>query len=113
MTSTNWQKSMIERARDHQSLVFTRGLNGLEIVSRRGKQIKISTGERLTEFMSCSYLGLESDPRLIEAAVAAVRRFGVQFAAARTRAAVSPMRSAEVRSGGAIGMSRGSVISKK
>lgn len=88
----NWTKSMVQRARGHQQRVFASGLNGLEITARTGKQIEISTGERLTEFLSCSYLGLESDARMIEAAVVAVRRFGVQFAAARTRAAVTPMR---------------------
>lgn len=86
----NWSKSMVQRARGHQELVFTSGLNGLEITARSGKQIEISTGERLTEFLSCSYLGLESDARLVESAVAALRRFGVQFAAARSRASVSP-----------------------
>ncbi|MGF7157999.1 hypothetical protein [Bartonella heixiaziensis] len=36
--------------------------------------------------MSCSYLGLESHPALSDAVKSSVERFGVQYAAARTRA---------------------------
>ena len=41
-------------------------------------------GRRLLAFTSCSYLGLELDPRLIEGTVDAVRRYGAQFSASRT-----------------------------
>ncbi|MGI9592695.1 MAG: aminotransferase class I/II-fold pyridoxal phosphate-dependent enzyme, partial [Myxococcota bacterium] len=47
-----------------------------------GRQIRVS-GETLTSFASCSYLGLELDPRLRQGAVDAVERYGVQFSCSR------------------------------
>jgi 7-keto-8-aminopelargonate synthetase-like enzyme len=40
-------------------------------------------GRRVTNFSSCSYLGLETDARLKTAACEAVLRFGVQFSSSR------------------------------
>lgn len=40
-------------------------------------------GRRLVNFGSCSYLGLETDPRLKTAACEAILRYGVQFSASR------------------------------
>jgi 7-keto-8-aminopelargonate synthetase-like enzyme len=40
-------------------------------------------GRRQKNFGSCSYVGLETDERLKDAACEAVRRFGVQFASSR------------------------------
>jgi 7-keto-8-aminopelargonate synthetase-like enzyme len=40
-------------------------------------------GRSVLNFCSCSYLGLELDPRLIEGAVDATRRFGTQFSTSR------------------------------
>ena len=48
-----------------------------------GRHLQIR-GQRVLSFSSCSYLGLELDPRLIEATVDAVRRYGTQFSASRT-----------------------------
>ncbi|WP_339465397.1 aminotransferase class I/II-fold pyridoxal phosphate-dependent enzyme [Pseudomonas sp. EA_65y_Pfl2_P74] len=90
--TVNWVKNRVRQARDDQQQLFQAGLNGLKLMRREGKDIELSSGERLTEFLSCSYLGLECDPRLIQGAVDAVESFGVQFAAARTRALLPPMR---------------------
>ncbi|MBC8995646.1 aminotransferase class I/II-fold pyridoxal phosphate-dependent enzyme [Pseudomonas sp. N40(2020)] len=90
--TVNWLKNRIRQAREDQQQLFDAGLNGLKLAQREGKEIELSSGERLTEFLSCSYLGLECDPRLIQGAVDAVETFGVQFAAARTRALLPPMR---------------------
>lgn len=90
--TVNWVKNRVRQARDDQQQLFDAGLNGLNLAKREGKEIELSSGERLTEFLSCSYLGLECDARLIEGARSAVESFGVQFAAARTRALLPPMR---------------------
>ena len=42
-----------------------------------------------TNFASCSYLGIEKDPRLIEAAIDATRKYGTQFSASRAYLSVS------------------------
>ncbi len=54
-----------------------------------GRHLQIR-GRRLLAFTSCSYLGLELDPRLIEASVDAVRRYGTQFSASRTYVSAPP-----------------------
>jgi 7-keto-8-aminopelargonate synthetase-like enzyme len=47
-----------------------------------GRHIQLD-GRPLLNFSSCSYLGLELDPRLQEAAIEATRRFGTQFSSSR------------------------------
>lgn len=41
-------------------------------------------GKQLINFGSCSYLGLDTDERIKEAAIDAIRRYGVQFSSSRT-----------------------------
>ncbi len=53
--------------------------------STDGKNIIIN-GKRVTYFGNCSYLGLEHDPRLKEAAIDAIERYGIQFSCSRTYA---------------------------
>ncbi len=52
-----------------------------------GKNI-ILNGKRVTYFGNCSYLGLEHDTRLKEAAIDAIHRYGIQFSCSRTYASV-------------------------
>src|SRR5689334_5727324 len=47
-----------------------------------GRTISLK-GQELLSFASCSYLGLELHPQLIEGTVQAVRRYGTQFSATR------------------------------
>jgi 7-keto-8-aminopelargonate synthetase-like enzyme len=47
-------------------------------------------GRPVVNFGSCSYLGLEFDPRLIEGSVTATRQFGTQFSESRAYVSVSP-----------------------
>jgi 8-amino-7-oxononanoate synthase len=53
-----------------------------EIASAQGAEIEIS-GRRLVNFSSNDYLGLANDPRLREAAIAAIGGFGVGAGASR------------------------------
>ncbi len=48
----------------------------------RGRTLRLN-GQELLAFASCSYLGLEHHPRLVEGVVDAVRRYGTQFSATR------------------------------
>jgi 7-keto-8-aminopelargonate synthetase-like enzyme len=52
-------------------------------------------GRRQVNFGSCSYLGLETDLRLKNAACDAVNRYGVQFASSRTYVSCPPYRELE------------------
>ncbi len=48
----------------------------------RGRQVTIN-GRQMTSFGSCSYLGLELHPKLIDGACDATRRYGTQFSCSR------------------------------
>ena len=51
--------------------------------SLNGKYITIN-GNGIVNFGSCSYLGLETDSRLKESSIEAIRRYGTQFSSSRT-----------------------------
>ncbi|MDD2636344.1 MAG: aminotransferase class I/II-fold pyridoxal phosphate-dependent enzyme [Bacteroidales bacterium] len=59
-----------------------------------GKSITID-GKKLVNFGSCGYLGLELDPRLIDGAIDAARRYGVQYSSSRAYSACPLYREAE------------------
>lgn len=61
-----------------------------------GRLIKINN-RQCVNFASCSYLGLELDPRLIEAIVTASQKYGSQFSASRAYLSITPYRTAEMR----------------
>ena len=72
------------------------GLGLLDAEDERldGRTLTIG-GRTLRNFSSCSYLGLELDPRLIEGAVDATRRFGTQFSMSRAFVSAPPYASLE------------------
>jgi 7-keto-8-aminopelargonate synthetase-like enzyme len=59
-----------------------------------GRFVTLS-GRRQVNFGSCSYVGLETDLRLKEAACEAVVRYGVQFASSRVYVSCPPYRELE------------------
>ena len=65
------------------------GLLAAEDTSLGGRTLRVEGREQLN-FSSCSYLGLELDPRLIEGAVEATRRFGTQFSVSRAFLSAPP-----------------------
>ena len=73
-----------------------RGLlhNDVEDDRLDGRHITVH-GRQLVNFGSCSYLGLETDPRLKAAVRDAVDRFGTQFSSSRAYASAPLYRAAE------------------
>ena len=71
----NWQKRKIERSLKYQTRVFSEHINELVVVNREGKEITLDDGRQLVEFVSCSYLGLETHQALKKAVIDAVDRF--------------------------------------
>lgn len=65
------------------------GLDSVEVVSRNGKDIMLADGSTCTEFVSCSYLGLENHPALVMAAQVALERIGIHLSS--SRGAMSPV----------------------
>jgi 7-keto-8-aminopelargonate synthetase-like enzyme len=58
--------------------------------ARLGGRVVTLGGRPHVNFGSCSYLGLETDPRLKDAACDAVARYGVQFASSRAYVSCPP-----------------------
>jgi 7-keto-8-aminopelargonate synthetase-like enzyme len=74
------------------------GIGLLEAEDERldGRSVRVG-GRRLLQFCSCSYLGLELDPRLVEGAIDAARRFGTQFSVSRAFLSAPPYAELEAR----------------
>lgn len=68
-----------------------------------GETIQIN-GKRLLQFGSCSYFGLELDPRLIEGAIAAVRKYGTQYSSSSVYVSVGLYRDLQEKYSRLFGM---------
>lgn len=75
------RRKLLERAIDSGVLL---GIGSCHAEDDRfdGRHVRVH-GRDLVNFASCSYLGLELDSRLIEAAVDATRRFGIETSSSR------------------------------
>src|SRR5438874_12596018 len=82
---SNWVASRVSNTSDSLDRAFAEGLTGHVITARDGKQVTLEDGSQAVEFVSCSYLGLESHPDLIAAATEAMGRFGLHFSTSRNR----------------------------
>jgi 7-keto-8-aminopelargonate synthetase-like enzyme len=72
------------------------GLLQAEDAELDGRTVRIE-GRRLLQFCSCSYLGLELDPRLVAGAIDAARRFGTQFSVSRAFLSAPPYAELEAQ----------------
>lgn len=82
-TKKNWmaiRKSGITNALE---VAYNLGLTGFCVVSREGKKIVLKEGGTFTEFVSCSYLGLETHPALTDAACVAMKKSGLHLSSSR------------------------------
>ncbi len=59
------------------------GHNDIQDVFNDGKHVTIR-GNKVVNFASCSYLGFDTDQRMREGAINAIRRFGNQFSVSRS-----------------------------
>ncbi|MBZ7128127.1 aminotransferase class I/II-fold pyridoxal phosphate-dependent enzyme [Klebsiella grimontii] len=72
-------------------------MNERVVAKRDSKVITLDDGRKMVEFVSCSYLGLETHPALKKAVIDAIERFGVQVSVARTRVKVDLFPQLEAR----------------
>jgi len=86
-TRPNWVASRVSKTSDSLDRAFAEGLTGHVITARdgNGKRVQLEDDSDAVEFVSCSYLGLETHPDLIAAATEALRRFGLHFSTSRNR----------------------------
>jgi len=61
-----------------------------------GRYIQIE-GRRLINFGNCSYLGLELDPRIKEAGIRAIEKFGIQYSSSRSYVSIGLYRTLETK----------------
>lgn len=87
----NWQQKKIRMAKAHQIKAFETLNDGVVVKRHPDRKIQLENGEDLIDFASCSYLGLDFDPRVIEASRASLEDFGINFAIARTRLRVKEL----------------------
>ncbi|MFI5507423.1 aminotransferase class I/II-fold pyridoxal phosphate-dependent enzyme [Mycobacterium sp. NPDC051804] len=81
----NWVESRVSKTSDSLDRAFAENLTGHVITARDGKRVQLEDGSDAVEFVSCSYLGLESHADLIAAATEAMSRFGLHFSTSRNR----------------------------
>ncbi|MCA9780123.1 MAG: 7-keto-8-aminopelargonate synthetase, partial [Candidatus Eremiobacteraeota bacterium] len=86
---------MISQASSHYRDAVARGLMQVSIRSRADKIVGLPDGREVVEFINCSYLGLDTHPKLIAGAQAAVEEWGVHLCCARSRFTIDPNRVLE------------------
>lgn len=77
-------QNRMQFAADNYSLARTSGIAGLIAQDEflNGREITLN-GQRAVNFGSCSYMGLEMDMRLKNAACNAIQKYGTQFSSSR------------------------------
>ncbi|WP_339531017.1 aminotransferase class I/II-fold pyridoxal phosphate-dependent enzyme [Pseudomonas mucidolens] len=85
----DWMTIRQQRTSNALSQAHDDGLTSFEVVSREGKILTLADGSSCVEFISCSYLGLEAHPALVDAARQAMERIGIHLSA--SRGAMSPV----------------------
>lgn len=73
------------------------GLMHATLRERRGKQVRLADGRTVTEFVNCSYLGLDLHPAAVAGGKRALDEWGVHFCCARSRFSIGP--TAELEEG--------------
>lgn len=73
---SEWTTNMYDKASDA-------GITNHRVVERTPGRITLDDGLSYTEFVSCSYLGLEVHPRLVHTAQTAIRKHGVHLSSSR------------------------------
>ncbi|WP_296021800.1 aminotransferase class I/II-fold pyridoxal phosphate-dependent enzyme [uncultured Agrobacterium sp.] len=83
-------RDLIDHAQSYFSAAHNQGLMALYAIPGEGRTVDIiDDGQpvrKVTDFVRCSYLGLDNHPTLVEGAIEAMRRYGaLHWSCARTR----------------------------
>ncbi|PRP69613.1 aminotransferase [Chromobacterium amazonense] len=79
----DWMTTRRFRTTEAHAEAIQEGLTSFTVSGRNGKQLTLSDGGVYTEFVSCSYLGLEQHPDLMEAARTAMDQLGLHLSSSR------------------------------
>ena len=86
---------VVEQAQPHYARAVGAGLMQVNMTRRRGKVVTLPDGRDVVEFVSCSYLGLDTHPEVIAGARRVLEDYGVHFCCARSRFSIDPTRELE------------------
>ncbi len=96
-TTGNWVNARVSHTSGALATAIDEGLTSHTLVGRNGKTVELADGTSAVEFVSCSYLGLETHPTVVEAARETLSRVGIQFASSRTRMCLNDFHELEER----------------
>lgn len=83
-------RSMMALAGPSYARAVGGGLMQVSLKARHGKRVTLADGREATEFVSCSYLGLDDRPDVIAAGKQALDDWGVHICCARSRFTIGP-----------------------
>jgi len=83
-TKQDWMTIRRDNTTSALESAYAEGITGFTVAGREGKSITLEEGGTFTEFVSCSYLGLETHPALIEAAQQALVTTGLHLSSSRS-----------------------------
>jgi 8-amino-7-oxononanoate synthase len=82
-------------AEDHYKDALARQLMQVPLKARDGRRVTLPDGRTVTEFVSCSYLGIDVRPEVIARAQAVMAEWGVHLCTARSRFSIGPLHELE------------------
>ena len=82
-------------AEEHYRDALSRQLMQVSLQARDGRRVTLPGGQVVTEFVSCSYLGIDVRPEVIARAQAIVAEWGVHLCTARSRFSIGPLQELE------------------
>ena len=83
-------RKMIEESAAHLQSAVESGMMQVTIGARQKKTVSLPGFPSVTEFINCSYLGLDTHPDLIAGAKRALDEWGIHFCCARSRFSIQP-----------------------
>ncbi len=86
---------LVEESIDHIRSAVAGGLMHVSIKGRNDKTVLLPNGKKVTEFINCSYLGLDTHPQVLTAYKSADDSWGGSFCCARSRFSIEPNRILE------------------
>ncbi|MDX2014507.1 MAG: aminotransferase class I/II-fold pyridoxal phosphate-dependent enzyme [Myxococcaceae bacterium] len=87
--------AVVDYSQHHAADAISRGLMQVTLRGRNGRKVELTKDQWVTEFVNCSYLGLDTDPAVIARAQAILEAWGVHLCCARTRFSIGPLQELE------------------
>lgn len=84
-----------QHARAHYERAVRSGLMRVSLKARDGRRVQLPDGAWVTEFINCSYLGLDVDPAVVRRAQDVLPDWGVHLCCARSRFSIGPLEQLE------------------